>query len=120
MAAPDRTTRPHHATRPDDPVRNDPHLRGGLSADYAEPGAPSAPDRRLAPKSRSRLWPGLFGALVVGLLVMGMLSMTGLFNAGAPIDETVTSSVYADGDTDVSSALPDAELTTPSTLPATE
>ena len=111
---------PHPTSRPDDPARNDPHLRGGLSADYVEPGAATAPDRRLEPKSRSRLWPAMFGALVVGLLVMGMLSMTGLLNAGAPVDETVTSSVAADGGAEVSSTLPGDELTTPSTLPATE
>ena len=111
---------PHHTTRPADPVRNDPHLRGGLSADYAEPGAASGPaGRSRLPSERGggRRWVALFGAAVVGLLVLGMLSMTGLLNAGAPVDETVTSSVAADGAGEVSSTLPDDDLVTPSTLP---
>ena len=112
---------------PNDPARRDPDLRGGLSADYTEPEPTrvktGATHERMPPKKKSRagLWAGLLVAVVVGLLVSRMPFLAGSLNAGAPVDEVVTSSVPSEGDgVDTSSALPEPDELTPSTLPATE
>ena len=110
-----------------DPKNTDPNLRGGLSADYTDPEAThakvGATHERMPAKTKSRagMWVGLLAAVVVGLLITRMPFLAGSLNAGAPIDDMVTSSVGADGDeVDTSSALPEPDVITPSTVPVTE
>ena len=116
-------------TTPNDPARNDPSLRGGLSADYTEPDRAAAKTgathERMPAKGTSwaKIGAGLLVAVVVGLLVTRMPFLAGSLNAGAPVDEVITGSVEADGGAgavDTSSALPEPDELTPSTLPATQ
>ena len=134
-----------------DPVRNDPHLRGGKSPDYSEPetarAKAGATHERMPGKGSkwAKIGAGLLVVLVVGLLVSRMPFLAGSLNAGAPVDEVVTSSVDtevgdpvegefllgdedmevrpADGigqDDDASSVMPTPDMLTPSNPPATE
>ena len=111
--------------------------RTSLSADYTDPEPGSAQKgvtNKSMPRSGSKkaaMWVGIFGAVVVALLVSRMPFLAGSLNAGAPVDEIATGSVEPlpaddpylpdDGigeDGDASSAMPTPNRLTPSTVPA--